>query len=82
MSDDAHIVDIAFRAGGMAVLTAMGEDDDGSGMLRDAIAAYAADGGATYIDETIVSLFGDNDAPLTDAQLGTLGETLVENWRA
>jgi hypothetical protein len=76
---DAHIVNIAFRTGGQAVLAACGED--GTELLRDAIVAYAADGGAAVVTDTIVSLFGDNDAPLTSDQLGTLGSALVENYQ-
>lgn len=80
MSEAAHIVDIAFRTGGQAVLAACGEDNDGVGMLRDAIAAFAQDGGAAVVNETIIDLFGENDAPLTDSQLGELGATIVENY--
>jgi hypothetical protein len=76
---DAHIVNIAFRTGGQAVLAACGED--GSEFLRDAIVAYATDGGASVVNETIVSLFGNDDSALTDSQLGQLGEALVENWK-
>ena len=75
---DAHIANIAFRTGGAAVLAACGED--GSDMLRDSIAAYAADGNATVVNDQIVSLFGSVSS-LTDEQLAELGDALVENYQ-
>jgi hypothetical protein len=82
MSHDAHIAMVAFRVGGQAILSAAGEEDDGSELLRDSIAAFAQDGGASVVNDTIVSLFGDDGAALTDEQLGQLGAALVENWKA
>ena len=80
MSEAQHIFQIAKRTGGQSILAACGED--GSDQLRDAIAAYAADGGVRNIKATIESLFGNDDSALTDSQLGELGAALVENWRA
>jgi hypothetical protein len=75
------IIDVAWRAGGFAVLTALGEDNDGSGMLRDAITTFAQNGGAAYVSETIESLFPNSDSPLTNNQLAALADELVENWQ-
>jgi hypothetical protein len=78
---DAHIVDVVFRTGGRRVLQALGESDDGSGMLRDAIATLAQNGGASVVNDAIVSLgFGASNAPLTDDQLGELGDSLVQQF--
>jgi hypothetical protein len=76
------IVDVAFRVGGQRVLAAAGDESGvGTDLLRDAITAFARDGGAAVVNDTIVSLFGDNDGALTDSQLGQLGAALVENYQ-
>jgi hypothetical protein len=77
---DAHIMNIAFRTGGQAVLSAAGEEDNGTELLRDAIATFAQDGGAAYVSDTIESLFPNSDS-LSDEQLGQLGSALVENYQ-
>jgi hypothetical protein len=58
-------------------------DESGVGtvLLRDAITSFAQDGGASVVNDTIMSLFGESDAALTDSQLGELGDALVENWK-
>ena len=76
---DAHIVNIAWRTGGMAVLASM--DEDGSDRLRESITAFARDGGAGYVSDTIVNLFGASDKPLSDTQVSQLGAALVDRWR-
>jgi len=79
MSEAGHIFQIAKRTGGQAILAACGEDG-GTEMLRDAISAFAQDGGAAYVNDTIVSLFGEASS-LSDDQLGELGTALVENFQ-
>jgi hypothetical protein len=75
------IVDVAFRVGGQRILAAAG-DESGAGteLLREAIAAHAADGNAAIVNATIESLF-PNDDSLTSEQLGQLGTALVENYQ-
>ncbi len=75
----AEIVNVAWRRGGQNIVAALGED--ATPQLRDAISSYARDGNAAVVNQTIVSLFGQSDAPLSDAQVCTLAETLVENWQ-
>jgi hypothetical protein len=53
---------------------------DGTDLLREAILAYAGDGGAAYVNDQIVSLFPNSDS-LTDSQVAELGSALVENWK-
>jgi hypothetical protein len=72
------IVDVAWRTGGQAILAACGED--GTELLREAIAAHAADGNAAIVNATIESLFPHDDS-LTSEQLGQLGTALVENYQ-
>jgi hypothetical protein len=83
LSEEAHIFDVAWRTGGQAILAATGNDADtsrGSDLLRESITRFAQDGGATFIDQTITSLFG-NAPSLTDAQVSQLGAALVEQWQ-
>jgi hypothetical protein len=79
---DAAITMVAFRVGGQAILTAAGEADNGSDLLRDSIAAFAKDGGAAYVSDTIESLYGDDSAALTSEEIGQLGAALVENYKS
>jgi hypothetical protein len=75
------IVDIAWRAGGLRVLDACGDESGvGTELLRDAIAAYAAEGNAAVVNDTIVSLYGEA-SNLSDAQLGALADELVDKWQ-
>jgi hypothetical protein len=75
------IAEIAFRVGGQRVLDAMGDESGtGTDLLRDAITSYAAEGNATVVNDTIVSLFGSASS-LSDEQLGELGDALVENYQ-
>ena len=74
------IVDVAWRAGGQRVLLAAGDESGvGTELLREAIAAHAADGNAAVVNATIESLFPNSDS-LSDEQLGQLADTLVENY--
>jgi hypothetical protein len=69
---------VAIRNGGRRFLATFGED--GTPQLRDAITNYARDGGAAVVNDTIVNLFGDASS-LSDEQVGTLADHLVENWK-
>jgi hypothetical protein len=80
MSDDAHIALVAIRNGGRRFLSAFGED--GTPQLRDAITNFARDGGSGYVADTIESLFGQSDKPLSDTQVSQLGAALVDRWRS
>jgi hypothetical protein len=76
------IRNIAWRAGGVRVLAAAG-DETGKGpeLLRDAIAAHAANGNAAVVNSTIDTLFPISDSPLTNDQLLYLADELVNCWK-
>jgi len=73
----ASIGMVAWRRGGQRIVGTLGED--ATPQLRDAITNYARDGGAAAVNETIISLFGDAST-LSDEQVGTLADTLVDRW--
>jgi hypothetical protein len=74
----ASIGMVAWRRGGQNVLATLGAD--GTPQLRDAITNFARDGNAAVVNDTITSLFG-NASSLSDEQVGTLADHLVENWK-
>ena len=76
---DADIVNIAWLNGGRRFLATL-DEDCGTDKLRGAITAFAEDGNAAVVNQTIASLFGQSDAALSDGQVGQLAERLVEDY--
>jgi hypothetical protein len=75
------IRNVAFRAGGVRVLAATG-DETGKGpeLLRDAIAAFAAEE-PRFVDSTLDALFPISDLALTNEQLVVFADELVSCWK-